>query len=124
MIQLRNMVLVREIALIVLFAWSLVAQPQIVSVVSPVSGRPDFIPGSLFLIAGTNLSVETQAVDPGKALPDRIQGVGVRVGEISAALVSVAPTVIYGQIPADAPLGEATLTLNSPAGDASFGVTV
>jgi uncharacterized protein (TIGR03437 family) len=89
-------------------------------VVDAASFRPTVSPGSWISIFGTNLSPDTrswQASDfVGDALPLSLDGVGVLIGGISAAVSYISPVQINVQVPDGAGPGMATVQVNTPAG--------
>jgi uncharacterized protein (TIGR03437 family) len=96
------------------------------TIVSAASYQPGIAPGSLATAFGANLSSQTAeaTLDQSGALPTSLGGVSLQVAGESAELLYVSPTQINFVVPDDAPVGNDTVQINSPAGNASATVSV
>ncbi len=98
-----------------LVVYGLAANPQVSAVVSAGSYQAIAAPGSLISIFGANLTAA-----PGQAtqypLPVSIGGVSVTVSGKTAPLYYAGPSQVNAQVPVDAPLGTAPVTVSTAAG--------
>ncbi len=98
--------------------------PSITNLLNAAGFQPTFSPGGIIAIFGTNFSQsipQQAAVIP---LPITMSGVMVLVNGIPAPLYYVSSTQINAQIPYEAALGGATLTVNNNGKVSSQGFTI
>jgi len=84
---------------------------QILAVVSSANSQPLISPNSLATIYGSNLAQGTASAPPSaaKALPTALAGASVSIGGETAPLLYVSPQQIDFLVPANTPIGAATV---------------
>ena len=106
-----------------------VASPNVTAVISAVSEPTltNIAPGELISIYGTNLAVASGNLQgfAGGSLPASLNGISATVGDQSAPLVNIAPTLIVAQVPFEAKTGPQPLVVTANGkGSAAFTVNV
>src|SRR5580704_7417625 len=97
--------------LLVVASFSTATAQQILSVVSSANSQPLISPNSLATIYGANLAQGTASApaSAAKALPTALAGTSVSVGGETAPLLYVSPQQINFLVPANIPIGAATI---------------
>ena len=118
----------KKLAYILLVSWQLLhADSQNIRVVNAASFLEDgdnLSPGSIISIFGHSLDNTTAAATDLSNLPHTLGGATVTIGTTTLALFYVTPTQINARIDPSLPIGPATLTVQSPTGTFTKGITL